>query len=319
MKVSVALCTHNGERFLREQLDSLIAQTRRPDELIICDDASNDATGDIIQKFAREAPFPVQVQINLSALGTVKNFENAIGSCKGDLVFLCDQDDVWLPEKIDLLEQHFNTESRTDLFFSNARLVDHQTRPELRDLFAEIGFDQRKQRLVKNGRALDVMLRANYICGATMAFRASFKQLLLPIPEFGPLIHDGWIALLLSAVGKVSFQRQPLISYRLHDRQQMGLARVSTFAQVVHARRTDREYYRTHARQLSEALARVVAYGIDERRERLLRQKIAHLSERAELSSSQLQRLGSISKEVLNLHYHRFSRGWFSAAKDLFA
>src|SRR4030095_1183625 len=145
-----------------------------------------------------------------------------------------------------------------------------------------------KQRLVKAGRALELTLRRNYVCGATLAFRASFKNLLLPIPEYGPLIHDGWMALLIAAVGKVSFHEQPLISYRLHSAQQMGLSRVSTLAQVVSAQKTAREFYRTQARQLSEALARVVDYGLCAGNEELLRQKIAHLNKRADLPSSQL-------------------------------
>jgi hypothetical protein len=99
----------------------------------------------------------------------------------------------------------------------------------------------------------------------------------------------------------------------------MGLSNASTLSQVVHAQATDREFYRNHARQLDEALTRVIAYGSDARREDLLKKKITHLHERAELPASQLERLGSISKEVLNLNYHRFSRGWFSAAKDLLA
>ncbi len=319
MKVSVALCTYNGARFLGEQLDSLLAQTRRPDELIVCDDASTDDTVTIVHDFSAAAPFAVKVVANPATIGFIKNFEKAIAECSGELIFLCDQDDVWLPEKIDAIEERFREDASPGLFFGNAQLVDRELKPLRRDLFGELGFDQRKQQIVKAGRTLDLLLRTNYICGATMAFRAAFKPLVLPIPDYGPLLHDGWIGLLLSIVGQVAFDERPLIKYRVHDQQQIGLSHVSTLSQVVHAQPTDREFYRNHARQLNEALTRVIAYGIDRRQEDLLKQKITHLNERAELPASQLERLGSISKEVLNLNYHRFSRGWFSAAKDLLA
>jgi len=319
MKISIAMCTYNGAPFLREQLDSLLAQGRLADEVVVCDDASNDETIEIIEDFARTAPFEVKLSINQTNLGPIKNFENAIRTCSGDLICLCDQDDVWRADKIESIERAFDSDSGVGLVMSDAELVDGDLASIDNRLFAELGFTPRMRKLAASGKRFDLFLKRNYFCGATMAFRADFKNLILPFPEHGPLIHDGWIGLLVSAVGKVSFDKRPLISYRLHGKQQMGLPRISTSAQIVRAETTDREFYRTHAQQLSEALARAVAWGIDARSKELLRQKIAHLKQRAELPSSPLRRLGSITREVINLHYHRFSRGWFSAAKDLLA
>ncbi len=106
-RVSIALCTHNGARFLPAQLRSILHQVRLPDELIICDDHSSDATLAIVEEFSRSAPFSVKVRKNPANLGIAKNHEQAINLCKGGLIILCDQDDVWHPEKIVVLERAF--------------------------------------------------------------------------------------------------------------------------------------------------------------------------------------------------------------------
>jgi glycosyltransferase involved in cell wall biosynthesis len=318
MKVSVAMCSHNGAAFLREQLDSLLAQSRPPDELIVCDDASTDGTAQILETFSRRATFPVRLSVNYTKLGTTRNFENAINACSGDLIFLCDQDDVWHPDKIEVVEQTFQTDPRIGLVFSDAELVDQSLNPRANNLFAQIGFEQSQQELVRTGRVLELCLRGNYICGATMGFRSVFKSLVLPMPNYGPLIHDGWIGLMVAAVAGVTFIDRPLIKYRQHAAQQVGSPRATRLEGIMRAKRTARMFYVTQAEQLQEALARLVDYGIDARQELLFRQKIIHLNQRAGLPKSQLRRASSISKEILSRRYHRFSQGWFSAAKDLF-
>jgi len=96
---SVALCTYNGERFLSQQLASLAAQTVLPDELVVCDDASTDASMRVVEDFAKNAPFSVRIFRNPNNLGYVKNFEQAIGLCSKEIIFLCDQDDDWEKKK----------------------------------------------------------------------------------------------------------------------------------------------------------------------------------------------------------------------------
>src|SRR5215207_2518174 len=100
VRISIALCTYNGEQYLQQQLDSFVAQSRPPDELVVCDDRSTDRTVPIVEDFAKRAPFRVELVINETNLGSTRNFEKAIGLCTGDIIFLADQDDVWLPEKL---------------------------------------------------------------------------------------------------------------------------------------------------------------------------------------------------------------------------
>src|SRR5262245_48111587 len=117
---SVAMCTYNGSRYLSAQLDSIGTQTRPPDELMICDDGSVDDTVQLIEKFADSAPFVVRLEVNSANLGSTKNFEKAIQRCKGDLIALADQDDVWLPRKLELLEAEFQRSPNVGLVFSDA-------------------------------------------------------------------------------------------------------------------------------------------------------------------------------------------------------
>ncbi len=112
-RISVALCTFNGERFLPRQLASIQQQTRLPDELVICDDRSTDTTLAIVRSFASSVSFPVKVMQNERNLGSTKNFENAMRLCSGDLIALSDQDDVWYPQRLARSEQELQTPSRS--------------------------------------------------------------------------------------------------------------------------------------------------------------------------------------------------------------
>ena len=100
MKISVAMCTFNGGPFLGEQLQSIAAQDRPPDELVICDDGSTDETLDAVGRFARSVPLPVRLEINRQRLGSSANFAKAVGMCRGDWIFLADQDDFWPKGKV---------------------------------------------------------------------------------------------------------------------------------------------------------------------------------------------------------------------------
>lgn len=320
MKISVALCTYNGEAYLKEQLESIAAQSRLPDELIISDDLSVDNSAKVIEQFASSSLFPVRVSINQSRLGSIKNFEKAIGLCRGEVVALCDQDDVWDADKLEMLEGAFLSTPQVGLVFSNAELVDANLKRHAESLFERLGFNDRKQRLVKAGKALDVLLKETLVCGATMAFRSEYKELVLPIPAEGPLIHDGWIVLLISAIARIDFISRPLMKYRQHSAQQMGAPPAPPLRDsVARAVKVDPKFYLRQAQQLAEALECLLAYGLDARQEKSLREKILHLHERAAMPSQHLKRLRSVSREIGNLHYHRFSNGWFSAAKDLLA
>ncbi len=102
--ISIAIATYNGERFLREQLDSLYAQTRQADEIVVCDDCSKDGTAAILEEYHQK--YGLIYHINEHQLGVNANFFKAMSLCKGDFISICDQDDIWLPHKVETLYNH---------------------------------------------------------------------------------------------------------------------------------------------------------------------------------------------------------------------
>src|SRR5689334_10550643 len=154
MKISVAMCTYNGEKYLPQQLDSIAAQTRSPDEMIICDDGSTDKSPEICKEFAAKASFTVKVQINQWKLGIGKNFEQATAMCNGDIIAFSDQDDIWNAQKLERLEAIFASCSDIALLFSNAEVIDENAGPLGYDLWGSAKFSQWEQDLINQGDAL---------------------------------------------------------------------------------------------------------------------------------------------------------------------
>src|SRR5437879_647993 len=144
-RISVAMCTYNGARFLPEQLGSIAAQTRLPDELVICDDRSTDESVEIIRAFLDHAPFASRLEINDSNLGSTENFDKAIGLCQGEIIALADQDDVWRPEKLSCLADVLDRDGRIGAVFSDADLIDQESRPLARTLWGSFLFNSSEQ------------------------------------------------------------------------------------------------------------------------------------------------------------------------------
>ena len=290
MNLSIALCTYNGAAYLNEQLETIAAQTRTPDELVISDDQSTDDTLRLIEEFAAIAGFPVRLSVNESNLGIAKNFEKAISLCRGDVIVLSDQDDVWHNDKLESVERIFEAKPQLSLVFSNAEIVDETLGLFGKTLFEWVHFDDQKQSLVKSGRALDLQLRENLVLGATMAFRADLRELVLPISGDGPLVHDGWIVLLIAAVGEIDFIDRPLMKYRQHSGQQCRAGKGHTWHDIMTSDEIDRTACVRQAKQINEAFERLAAFGLSQDKERLLREKIVHLHERAHLPVPNIQR-----------------------------
>lgn len=216
MKTSVALATYNGERFIRDQLASLSAQTRLPDELVVSDDCSTDRTLAIIEEFARTAPFPVRISQNETNLGFSDNFLRAASMCRGDWIAFCDQDDIWLPNKISVCEQHTRIPDRNIVVVAhNAEIVDERlTRSGIRYL-------NLTKTIICRGRQLPNLWVAS---GFTMVFRS---DLFFDISSDGrgpdpgvpgsKLAHDVWICRLARILGDVAILPDCLALYRRHS------------------------------------------------------------------------------------------------------
>ena len=320
------MCTYNGAAFLPAQLQSIVTQSRPPDEIIICDDRSTDDTQTLLRKFAADSSIPIKLHINDQNLGSVKNFERAISLCNGDVIALSDQDDVWRNDKLQLFESAFNNSPSAGLVFSDAAIVDENLNPLNRRMWDEVGFDTQKRKLVRTGRALEVLITGWTVTGATMAFRSRFMKLSLPVPDGIAMIHDGWIALTIAAVADVIALDEPLIQYRQHAQQQIGApARKETAPEPRGVQAIETAFRRRNSsaelHKILETLeARLLAHASDFDTRKALSfvgDYAFHLNVRANLPQRRLNRVPRILRELLSLRYHEYANGFKSAAKDL--
>ena len=318
-RISIALCTFNGEQFINEQLQSILKQTRQPDELVAFDDCSADRTIEMLELFGRSAPFPVRIRRNSTQLGPAQNFAAATAECTGDIICLCDQDDIWEPDKLRLLEAAFSQNPEPAFVFSDAEICDAQGRPQGYRLWKSVGFIGQLRRQFDSGHAMDVLLRQNIVTGATLSFATKYRSLILPIDA--RWMHDGWIALLLSAAASGMAIPQPLVRYRQHAGQSIGAEWRSLYQQYQNAKKMSRTIFAEQADQFEAVLARLQESSDAEvSREviRALQEKIRHCRRRSAIRQRQTGRIIPAMTEFLTRRYSLFSMGWKSFAQDLF-
>ncbi|MBO0952415.1 glycosyltransferase family 2 protein [Fibrella forsythiae] len=314
--LSVALCTYNGATYLREQWASLLAQEWLPDEVVVSDDGSTDGTIALLQELSQTAPFRVTSLTNHKPLGYNGNFEKAIAACTGDLVFLCDQDDAWLPHKTRTLASYLLNNPQHDVVFGNATVADAHLTPTNRQFWDVVRFSNHDQQAWQAGEALHVLLNGNRVMGCAMAFRQSFRARALPIPANVPggYVYDGWLALVAAATNQIGFVAEPLQLYRTHPHQQIGVLPPDAGPPVRLRDRfnRDRQLKLAPFKQqqacwqtlLSMLVARVGPQAIELPQ---LQHRINHVAMRAALPDARLLRLLPVMQHLLTGRYHRYA------------
>jgi hypothetical protein len=220
--VSVVMTTYNGARWIGPQLASIVAQSRPPEELVVCDDGSTDATLAAVHDLTAGAPWPTRVLTNTTGrpLRVVDNLERGLRAAGGDVLVLADQDDEWLPHRLDRALEVMTAE-RADLVFADGLLIDGEGRPLPGRLWERAGFHTRLRRTWARD-PFEALIRRNVVTGAVLAFRRDLLDLVLPIDT--PWWHDGWIALLAAAMRRrLVALDEPLIRYRLHGANSAGV------------------------------------------------------------------------------------------------
>ncbi|MBY0528278.1 MAG: glycosyltransferase family 2 protein [Gemmataceae bacterium] len=320
LRLSIALCTYNGERFLQQQLASITQQTRLPDELVVGEDGSMDSTLVILENFARSAPFPVRVQKNPCNLGSTKNFEETIRRCEGDIIALCDQDDFWIPCKLERLEATFLRDRSVGLVFSDGIIVDERSRPVGQKMWRNCPFTPALQRQFNAGGGPEILLRYNCVTGAAMAFRADLRRFLLPIAT--EWLHDYWIAFIASAVADAVAIPEPLIWYHRHEAQQIGLKALTLPYQLSAARKMDHAYFAKRVRcfeSLTEHLSGIREHLRDAALLQTLHTKVAHSRVQAHMRQCTRWRRALLAlRELAGGKYQSFGRGFKSFFVDAF-
>ena len=313
-RISVALCTFNGERFLPQQLASIANQTRLPDELIVCDDRSTDHTVDLVRAFAASAPFPVRIFENEHNLGFARNFEQAIRLCEGNLIALSDQDDIWYPIRLQRSEQEFIDHPEAGLVFSDADVINDENELTGTTMWQQLAFAGKGEHDLLAGHYL-LLAKQRFVTGATVMLRASLREHCLPIGQ--GWIHDEWIALIAAAFFDLRPIAQPLIRYRIHSSQQVGLQ--NKLEQRIQGTRAQRHWGRLveSVKDLQLACAALSAMALDSRRQVLpaYQGHLQFLSFRAGLPRLRLARLGPILTRYSQYTIH--ASGFASALKDL--
>jgi glycosyltransferase involved in cell wall biosynthesis len=314
MRIGVVLCTFNGERYLPEQLDSILAQSRPPDAMLVQDDGSTDRTLSILEAYAR-APFPVEIVRNDRNLGFVRNFEQAIARCSADIIVLCDQDDYWRRDKLQAIEAIFTDQAQAAAVFSDAEMVDEALAPLGYGLLQALNVSATEIARVLAGDFLPVLLRRNIAAGATIAFRAECRDRLLPIPEGA--YHDEWIVLVTAAFGGVRFLPAPLIKYRQHATNQLGARRPRARERIRELLQSRVTENRRRLRVMEGLEARLVTLRAPEKLLAEIKGKLQHLQVRTSLPSKRHLRFGPVARELSSGRYAKYSSGVQTALRDL--
>lgn len=198
--ISVCIATYNGEKYILEQILSILPQLKENDEIIVSDDSSTDTTLEIIKNINDKR---IQIFKNTGNHGVNSNFDNALKHAHGEYIFLSDQDDVWLPGKVDRCLAELRT---ADLIMHDAIITDYSLIPQNKTLFSELN--------IKEG-FLSNFIR-NRFTGCCMAFRRNVLDYVLPIPSSQCFFHDNWIGLLCKLQGNVKFIPFNGIYFRRH-------------------------------------------------------------------------------------------------------
>lgn len=207
--VAIAMATYNGARYLAEQLDSLICQTYPIREISISDDASIDGTWEILSAYRKRYPGLIVLNRNEANSGFIKNFEKAIGQCTSEYIALCDQDDVWVPHKIEKLMSEV---SGCDLVHSDAFVVDEDMK------LLDPSFSRYSRKTITPSFIGACI--SNTVTGCTSLFHRSLYERATPFPDFLP--HDHWLAILAMDGKGVRYCPEPLIYYRQHENNAIG-------------------------------------------------------------------------------------------------
>ena len=332
-RVSVILATYQGEQYLAQQLESLRCQSRPPDELIVIDDASSDATPAMLRDFAATAPFPVELVLRTEHLGTWTTFEEGLRLATGDIIFICDQDDIWRPEKLAVMADRMAGQPEALMAFSDANLIAADGRLIGRSRWRVAGFSPRQSRAV----SLDPfgpLLSRQAVSGCTMAIRSELLAALLPFPiDIHPglpvMMYDRWISLVAAAAAPVIAVPERLVDYRIHPAQQIGIPALPIRRLVPQAALHGAQFLHGHA-EVTRRMEYHLAH-FDEIDKRLIVGQLdtpdsvgrladarRHLRFRCGLDRRRRVRVWAVAEEMRRVDgYRRFSLGAASAMADV--
>lgn len=249
-------------------------------------------------------------------MGIVRNFEAAVASLDTELIFLCDQDHIWLPHKISMMTEVFAQQPDLLLLHTDAYLVDAAAIDLGVSLFDANEVSSQERVAVQSGKALRVLCRRNLVTGATVAFRRRLLDVALPFPA--SWLHDEWLAIIAAACGRISLLDSPTILYRQHGGNPVGMALPDKTSGLISKAKPGGEFHATRAaraavltKRLSE-LSQVSAGACE-----LVRRLQVHVEFRAHLPANALRRVAGVFVEWRRGSYRLFSNGIYGALRDV--
>lgn len=321
-RISVALCTHNGERHVGQQLASILRQRPAPVEVVVGDDASTDDTVVAVERAFSEAlaadpSLPTELRLirRESALGVTANFAATLAECTGDLIALSDQDDEWAPGKLVALAAQFASDPDLLLVHSDARLVDDAGRALGLTLLDALEATPAERSSLAAGNALPVLVRRNLVTGATVMLRRTLLSSAQPFPD--DWVHDEWLAAIASSVGRVRLVPEPLIDYRQHGANLIGARRPTMRDRWSRLREPRTERARRLADRAARWSARARELDVTASVQSILDAKAAHEASRSRLPRFPLWRVPAIVAGAIGGRYGRYSRGAIDVVRDL--
>lgn len=314
-KISVALAAYRGEKFIGRQVESLLRQTRIPDEIVITDDSPDELTREALTPFLSDPR--IRYVRNPERLGVNANFENAIARCTGDIIFLCDQDDVWLPEKIRIMAAGLENDPAADGIFCDSEVVDETLSPLGYSLWQMREFSRGMRRRLAAGDALGVFFKRVTLSTHNIAIRSRVLPWIMPYPELDPFYSDTWIALRVASQGRWAMADEKLTLYRVHGDNLSAPKKAGLAEQARRSRSRTAKYSFRRTAELAEELIRRLPDSADPDVRAALEMFRRHYAVRLGYPDNMLLRSGCIMREILTGRYGRFSNGWKSAAADL--
>lgn len=224
MKIDILMATYNGEKYLREQIDSILNQTFKDFNLIICDDCSKDSTWKILQEYEKKDS-RVKIIKNEKNLGYNKNFEKLLSYVQSEYFMLSDQDDFWMENKVEESYRKI-TEEDLNLVCSDLEVVDENLNT-IHSSMWEFWPDYNIKNKIKKSNDYRSCLMTNCVTGCTTIINSKLISELIPLPGY-PIVHDWWIALVAGSKGPIGYIEKPLIKYRQHGHNQIGYVTTKT-------------------------------------------------------------------------------------------
>lgn len=326
--VAVVLTSFNSGSMVEAMLDSVLAQTLLPDEIVVSDDASTDGTGDRIRRYLADhadglGAISVRLLLDEPWLGLSGNFERALRAATADLVAIADHDDLWEPEHLEVLRAQFLEDPSLHVVASDATVIDEDGVVLAESLHATIGLSETELASINGPRPWEALVRRPLMTTSTMMVRRQTAAASLPLGS--DHAQDEWVALLCASAGRARLLQERLTRYRQHAMNRQGVATTRTLtwkaARLFELTRCRRESNRTAIRRAlarRDGLDRLGA-SADPRAIELVSADVDHELWRTRLPRLRLFRVPTIAAAVRAGNYDRFDRGLRDAVRDLVA